>query len=48
MQVTDRFHVQKLALKALQGIRIKHRWETVDFENKLIIQAKSENKTYIP
>ena len=24
IQVTDRFHVQKLALKALQGIRIKH------------------------
>ncbi|WP_338140803.1 transposase [Wenyingzhuangia gilva] len=24
-QVTDRFHVQKLALEALQDIRIKHR-----------------------
>lgn len=24
IQVTDRFHVQKLALKALQEIRIKH------------------------
>jgi transposase len=25
--VIDRFHVQKLALDALQEIRIKHRWE---------------------
>lgn len=45
--VTDRFHVQKLALEALQEIRIKHRWEAMDFENQLILQAKSENKTYI-
>ena len=48
IQVTDRFHVQKLALEALQEIRIKHRWEAMDFENQLIIKAKSENKTYIP
>lgn len=27
VQVTDRFHVQKLALEALQNIRIKHRWD---------------------
>ena len=27
IQVTDRFHVQKLALEALQDIRIKHRWD---------------------
>ena len=47
IQVTDRFHVQKLALEALQEIRIKHRWEAMDFENQLIIKAKSENKTYI-
>jgi transposase len=26
IEVTDRFHVQKLALEALQEIRIKHRW----------------------
>ncbi|WP_240315578.1 transposase [Aquimarina longa] len=36
MQVTDRFHVQKLALKALQDIRIKHRWEAIDQENEQI------------
>ena len=47
IQVTDRFHVQKLALEALQEIRIKYRWEAMDLENQLIIKAKSENKTYI-
>jgi transposase len=48
VQVTDRFHVQKLALEALQEIRIKHRWEAMDFENQLILQAKRENRAYIP
>ncbi len=48
IQVTDRFHVQKLTLEALQEIRIKHRWEAMDKENQLIIQSKSENKTHIP
>jgi transposase len=48
VQVTDRFHVQKLALEALQEIRIKHRWEAMDFENQLILQAKRDNRTYIP
>ncbi|WP_281637240.1 transposase [Flavobacterium marginilacus] len=47
IQVTDRFHVQKLALEAMQEIRIKHRWEAMDLENQLIMQAKKENKTYI-
>ncbi|WP_299637212.1 transposase, partial [uncultured Tenacibaculum sp.] len=32
VQVTDRFHVQKLALDALQDIRIKHRWEAIEKE----------------
>ena len=44
IQVTDRFHVQKLALEALQEIRIKYRWEAMDMENQLILKAKSENK----
>lgn len=48
IQVTDRFQVQKLALEALQEIRIKHRWEAMDIENQSILQAKSENKTYTP
>ncbi len=32
--VIDRFHVQQLANDALQDIRIKHRWEALDKENK--------------
>lgn len=47
-QVTDRFHVQKLALDALQDIRIKHRWEAIDKENQAIKEAKSNNKMYLP
>lgn len=34
--VIDRFHVQKLALDALQEIRIKHRWDAIDAENDAI------------
>ncbi len=33
-QVIDRFHVQKLAIEALQEIRIRHRWEAIEMENK--------------
>lgn len=47
-QVTDRFHVQKLALEALQDIRIKHRWEAIDLENNLIKQAKIKQRYFNP
>ena len=33
-QVTDRFHVQKLALEAVQEIRIKLKWEALDRANE--------------
>ncbi|WP_312301764.1 transposase, partial [Chryseobacterium sp.] len=36
LQVIDRFHVQKLAIEALQELRIKHRWEAIDRENNAI------------
>ena len=29
-QVTDRFHVQKLALEAVQEVRIRLKWEALD------------------
>lgn len=45
-QVTDRFHVQNLALEALQEIRIKFRWEAIDVENEAIAQAKNQKKDY--
>lgn len=48
MQVTDRFHVQKLALEALQDISIKHRWDAMDLENQQIKQARAKNETFVP
>ena len=41
-RVTDRFHVQKLAYEAVQDIRIKHRWETLDEENTAYKEAKEK------
>jgi transposase len=46
--VIDRFHVQKLALDALQEIRIKHRWEALDTENDAIEEARSKSLKYNP
>ncbi len=46
--VTDRFHVQKLALEAVQELRIKHRWEALDQENDDIDKAKRHKKAYRP
>src|SRR4051812_31752121 len=47
-QVTDRFHVQKLAHDAVQEIRIKYRWEALDQENELTAKAKQDKTTYVP
>ena len=47
-QVTDRFHVQKLAIEALQELRIKYRWEALDQENEQIKQCKAADKEYNP
>lgn len=47
-RVTDRFHVQRLAIEALQEIRIKHRWEALDQENDAIEQAKASQTEYQP
>ena len=47
-QVIDRFHVQKLALDALQEIRIKHRWEALDTENDAIENARNKSLKYTP
>jgi transposase len=46
--VTDRFHVQKLALEAVQELRIKHRWEAIDKENEAIEKARRNKKVYHP
>ncbi|WAC15427.1 ISAon1 family transposase [Dyadobacter pollutisoli] len=47
-RVTDRFHVQRLAIEALQEIRIKHRWEALDQENDAIELAKASQAEYQP
>lgn len=46
--VIDRFHVQKLALDALQEIRIKHRWDAIDAENDAIEKARSKYLKFKP
>jgi transposase len=48
IRVTDRFHVQKLALEALQEIRIKYRWQAIDLENDAIEKARTSKKKYDP
>ena len=46
IRVTDRFHVQKLAMEALQEIRIKYRWQAIDQENEAIEKSKKTNKKF--
>ncbi len=45
-KVIDRFHVQKLAFDAVQEIRIRHRWQAIDDENKMIQQARKNKEPY--
>jgi len=44
--VTDRFHVVKLSMEALQHIRVKYRWIELDIENNAIEQAKEKGTKY--
>ena len=44
--VTDRFHVVKLVLEALQHHRIKYRWEAIDNENEEIRKARTNGVKY--
>ena len=46
--VTDRFHVVRLAMEALQHIRINKRWEELDIENAAISKAKNGEEKYVP
>lgn len=45
--VTDRFHVVKLVLDAVQHLRIKLRWKAIDNENEAIKEAKEKGLRYI-
>jgi len=44
--VADRFHVVKLALEALQHLRVKYRWEEIEKENQAVKIARQQNKKY--
>ena len=46
--VTDRFHVVRLAIEAIQHIRIKLRWDELDKENTEIANAKKRREKYKP
>ncbi|GHA35281.1 hypothetical protein GCM10007103_16040 [Salinimicrobium marinum] len=48
IQVTDRFHVQKLAIEALQDLRVKHRWVAIYKENEQLQKVKKTKERYIP
>ncbi len=44
--VTDRFHVVKLVMDALQHVRIEHRWKEIKKENEAIKKAKEKGIKY--
>ena len=46
--VSDRFHVQQLMNEAVNDLRISHRWNAIDLENKEIQLAKEVKKKFIP
>jgi len=46
--VTDRFHVVRLVMEALQHLRIKYRWKEIETENQAIKTAKEQGLKYSP
>jgi len=48
IRVIDRFHVQKLALDALQEMRIAHRWDAINEETNAKEEAKLSGSSYNP
>lgn len=42
--VTDHFHVVKLAMEAMQHLRVKKRWEELDVENEAYAKARKSKK----
>lgn len=42
--VNDRFHVQQLMSEAIDQIRIRHRWDVLDEENKAIKEHRDKRK----
>jgi transposase len=48
MLTTDHFHVIRLAMEALQNVRVHYRWEELDQENAAISCAKNMGQKYSP
>jgi transposase len=46
--VADRFHVQQLACDAVQEIRIQHRWQAMEEENRQMQAAKEQKIPFAP
>lgn len=46
--ITDRFHVVRLAMEAMQRTRIDTRWEEIEKEQQAIKEARKEKKKYHP
>lgn len=46
--VTDRFHVQKLVYDAVQEIRIAHRWDAIEQENREMELSRECEKPFVP
>lgn len=47
-RVIDRFHIQQLACDAVQEMRIKHRWDTIQEANDEAEEAKLSGHKYEP
>lgn len=45
--VTDRFHVVRLAMEALQHIRVNLKWQEMDKENEAVKAAKEQQQKYV-
>jgi len=46
-RVIDRFHLQRLALDAVQEIRIAHRWDAINAETDAKENARLEGRRYV-
>jgi len=46
LKTYDRFHVQKLVSEAVQSVRIKYRWKSIEEENNALLCAKANKQRY--
>lgn len=47
-KVTDRFHVVRLVMDAMQHLRVSYRWEAIEQENTAIKQAREKGERHLP